>query len=163
MNTRLMKNCSRLSIVICLKNLLHRKLIQLLAVFSMFLLLSQILHERVVTERQHNQDTTDMSEFYLIKERQYADRRRRINEYCQTQSTNFSRQGNLNMIYDQTKFEKKLFKALWNKNFDPLIYDEEAGVAVCIIAKVASSTWLDHFSLIKSDRGNHCSAMMLHA
>ena len=150
MNTRLMKNCSRLSIVICLKNLLHRKLIQLLAVFSMFLLLSQILHERVVTEWQHNQDTTDMSEFYLIKERQYADRRRRINEYCQTQSTNFSRQGNLKMIYDQTKF----VAALWNKNFDPLIYDEEAGVAACIIAKVASSTWLDHFSLIKSDRGN---------
>ena len=44
---------------------------------------------------------------------------------------------------------------MWNKNFDPLIYDEEAGVAVCIIAKVASSTWLDHFSLIKSDRGKN--------
>ena len=72
MNTRLTKNCNRLSIVICLKNLLQRKLIQLLAVFSMFLLLSQILHERVVTEWQHNQDTTDMSEFYLIKERQYC-------------------------------------------------------------------------------------------
>ena len=100
MNTRLMKNCSRLSIVICLKNLLQRKLIQLLAVFSMFLLLSQILYERTVTERQHNKDTTDTSEFYLIKERQYAERRRRINEYCQTQSTNFSRQGNLKLIYD---------------------------------------------------------------
>ena len=47
-----------------------------------------------------------------------------------------------------------MFAALRNEKFDPLIYDEEAGVAVCIIAKVASSTWLDHFSLIKSDRGN---------
>ena len=50
--------------------------------------------------------------------------------------------------------KKNIFAALWNEKFDPLIYDEEAGVAVCIIAKVASSTWLDHFSLIKSDRGN---------
>ena len=120
MNTRMMKNCSRLSTVICLKNLLQRKLIQLLAVFSMFLLLSQILHERVVTEWQHNQDTTDMSEFYLIKERQYADRRRRINEYCQTQSTNFSRQGNLNMIYDQTKFEKNYLQHCGIKTLIPL-------------------------------------------
>ena len=120
MNTRLTKNCNRLSIVICLKNLLQRKLIQLLAVFSMFLLLSQILYERTDTERQHNQDTTDMSEFYLIKERQYAERRRRINEYCQTQSTNFSRQGNLNMIYDQTKFEKNYLQHCGIKTLIPL-------------------------------------------
>lgn len=65
----------------------------------MFLLLSQILYERTDTERQHNQDTKDKSEFYLIKETQYAERRRRINEYCQTQSTNFSRQGNLKLIH----------------------------------------------------------------
>ena len=120
MNTRMMKNCSRLSTVICLKNLLQRKLIQLLAVFSMFLLLSQFLHERTVTERQHNQDTTDMSEFYLIKDRQYADRRRRINEYCQTQSTNFSRQGNLKLIYDQTKFEKKYLQHCGIRTLIPL-------------------------------------------
>ena len=122
MNTRLMKNCSRLSTVICLSNLFHRKLTQLLAlaVFSMFLLLSQILYERTDTERQHNQDTTDMSEFYLTKERQYADRRRRINEYCQTQSTNFSRQGNLKMIYDQTKFEKKYLQLCGIKTLIPL-------------------------------------------
>ena len=110
MNTRFLKNCSRLSTVICLSNLFHRKLTQLLAlaVFSMFLLLSQILYERTDTERQHNQDTKDKSEFYLIKETQYAERRRRINEYCQTQSTNFSRQGNLQLIhlYDFTRFEK---------------------------------------------------------
>ena len=94
MNTRLIKNCSGLSTVICFCNFFPRRLKLISAVFFMFLLLSQLPYERIVSvrERQLHQDT-DVNQFYLMKERQYADRRRRINEYCQTQSRNFSRQG----------------------------------------------------------------------
>ena len=64
----------------------------------MFLFLSQLPYERIVSvrERQLGQNT-DINQFYLMKERQYAERRKRINEYCQTQSRNFSRQGTQNI------------------------------------------------------------------
>ena len=66
---------------------------------------------------------TEIGFFLSFKESQYSLRRERIEEYCSKR--------------DQ-KFGKKIVKS-------SLIYDDVDGVSYCQIAKVASSSWCNHF------------------
>ena len=66
---------------------------------------------------------TENGFFLSFKESQYSLRRERIEEYCSKK--------------DQ-KFGKKIVK-------NSLIYDDVDGVSYCQIAKVASSSWCNHF------------------
>ena len=66
---------------------------------------------------------TENGFFLSFKESQYSLRRERIEEYCSKK--------------DQ-KFGKKIVKS-------SLIYDDVDGVSYCQIAKVASSSWCNHF------------------
>ena len=61
--------------------------------------------------------------FLSFKESQYVLRKKRIAEYCSTKDKNFGK------------------KILPNS----LIYDQDDGVSYCQIAKVASSSWCNHF------------------
>ena len=61
--------------------------------------------------------------FFTFKESQYSLRRERIEEYCSTRDK---------------KFGRKIVK-------NSLIYDDVDGVSYCQIAKVASSSWCNHF------------------
>ena len=66
---------------------------------------------------------TENGFFLSFKESQYSLRRERIEEYCSKK--------------DQ-KFGRKIVKS-------SLIYDDVDGVSYCQIAKVASSSWCNHF------------------
>ena len=61
--------------------------------------------------------------FLSFKENQYKERRVKIKEFCSIKEKNF---GKTIMKYS-------------------LIFDRKDGVSYCQIAKVASSTWCDHF------------------
>ena len=61
--------------------------------------------------------------FLSFKESQYVLRKKRIAEYCSKKDKNFGK------------------KILPNS----LIYDQDDGVSYCQIAKVASSSWCNHF------------------
>ena len=65
----------------------------------------------------------EFSFFLSYKEKQYRERQRKIKEYCDTKGP---------------KFGKKVLK-------NSLIYDNKDKVGYCQIAKVASSTWCNHF------------------
>ena len=65
----------------------------------------------------------EFSFFLSYKEKQYRERQRKIQEYCNTKGP---------------KFGKKVLK-------NSLIYDNKDKVGYCQIAKVASSTWCNHF------------------
>ena len=63
--------------------------------------------------------------FLTYKESQYDARRERVETYCHTKTKD-------------REFGKKIIK-------NSLIYDERDGVSYCQIAKVASSSWCNHF------------------
>ena len=65
----------------------------------------------------------EFSFFLSYKEKQYRERQRKIKEYCAIKGP---------------KFGKKVLK-------NSLIYDNKDKVGYCQIAKVASSTWCNHF------------------
>ena len=65
----------------------------------------------------------EFSFFLSYKEKQYRERQRKIQEYCDTKGP---------------KFGKKVLK-------NSLIYNNKDKVGYCQIAKVASSTWCNHF------------------
>ena len=67
--------------------------------------------------------TSELSYFLSYKEEQYEDRRRTIKAFCDLKGENFGR------------------KVLKNS----LIFDPKDGLGYCQIAKVASSTWCNHF------------------
>ena len=68
-----------------------------------------------------------------FKESQYAVRRKRIEDYCLAQDDSFGR------------------KVLKNS----LIYDPGDGVSYCQIAKVASSSWCNHFIKLGKPMNKH--------
>ena len=87
-----------------------------------------IISHKTIFENLMKKNLTLLSEketgfFLSFKESQYALRRERIEEYCSER--------------DQ-KFGKKIVK-------NSLIYDDVDGVSYCQIAKVASSSWCNHF------------------
>ena len=67
--------------------------------------------------------TSELRNFLSFKEEQYEDRRRTIKAFCDLKGKNFGR------------------KVLKNS----LIFDPKDGLGYCQIAKVASSTWCNHF------------------
>jgi len=69
----------------------------------------------------------DMESFMSIKEVQYDERRKRILSYCSKENNTLSR------------------KVLSNH----MMFNKDAGVSMCYIPKVASSTWIAHFANIQ--------------
>ena len=75
----------------------------------------------LISKHPSNWSTVETKSFLLYKEAQYSRRRDRIQNYCNLQDEKFSRK-----VYT-------------------LIYDDIDKVSFCPIAKVASSSWCDHF------------------
>ena len=68
--------------------------------------------------------------FFRNKESMYAERRRRIKAYCETQPNNFSR------IYRN------------------LLWHPKAGISMCIVNKIASTTYALHFGKLVNLKSN---------
>ena len=68
----------------------------------------------------------DLETFYSLKEKEYQERQKRITEFCNTKGKDFGKR-----ILEQTK--------------QNLLFDDKDKVAYCKIAKVATSTWCNHF------------------
>lgn len=81
------------------------------------------IHKNLMMKNLSLFSETEIGFFLSFKESQYSLRRERIEEYCSKR--------------DQ-KFGKKIVKS-------SLIYDDVDGVSYCQIAKVASSSWCNHF------------------
>ena len=75
----------------------------------------------LISKHPSNWSTVETKSFLLYKEAQYSRRRDRVQNYCNLQDERFSRK-----VYT-------------------LIYDDIDRVSYCPIAKVASSSWCDHF------------------
>lgn len=88
-----------------------------------FLLGKREIFEELLTKNVSTFTKNELSFFLSYKESQYRDRRVKITEYC-------GRKGD--------KFGKKILK-------NSLIFDKKDGIGYCQIAKVASSTWCNHF------------------
>jgi len=81
------------------------------------------LFQNILSKNISTLTAGEFSYFLSFKEQQYRKRQRKIEEYCQTK---------------EPKFGKKILK-------NSLIYDNKDGIGYCQIAKVASSTWCNHF------------------
>ena len=75
----------------------------------------------LISKHPSNWSAVETNSFLLYKEAQYSRRRYRVQDYCNLQDDKFSRK-----VYT-------------------LIYDDIVKVSYCPIAKVASSSWCDHF------------------
>ena len=97
----------------------------------------RIMYTNLMKKNSSSFSETENGFFLSFKESQYSLRRERIEEYCSKR--------------DQ-KFGKKIVKS-------SLIYDDVDGVSYCQIAKVASSSWCNHFiKLGKLDLFEACRA-----
>ena len=98
----------------------------------------RIMYTNLLEKNSSSFSETENGFFLSFKESQYSLRRERIEEYCSKR--------------DQ-KFGKKIVKS-------SLIYDDVDGVSYCQIAKVASSSWCNHFiKLGKLDLFEACWAV----
>ena len=68
----------------------------------------------------------DLGTFLRRKEAQYEARRARVSDYCRARSSNFSRQVLPSSLH----------------------YNRREGVSVCLIPKVASTTWLGYMAAL---------------
>ena len=84
---------------------------------------SSEVFEKLLLKNVSDFSDSDYSFFMSYKESQYVERRIRIQQFCESKGM---------------KFGKGIKK-------DSLIFDNKDGVAYCQIAKVASSTWCNHF------------------
>ena len=94
---------------------------------------------------------SELVQFYSIKEAQYGARRARVQAYCRTQQGgNFSRRIYQYLLYDKkvciitTILKLMTMYLLDNQN---IAQDE---VSACTIAKVAGTTWHEHFLALGS-------------
>ena len=81
------------------------------------------IFQQLLTKNVSSFTENELSLFLSFKESQYRNRRVKIKEYC-------DKKGN--------KFGKKILK-------NSLIFDKNDEIGYCQIAKVASSTWCNHF------------------
>ena len=80
------------------------------------------LHE-ILLKNSSDFTENERNQFYIYKEKEYSERRERVRSVCRSLGSNF---------------ERKIRKS-------SIIFDNLDSVAYCPIAKVASSTWSDHF------------------
>ena len=69
---------------------------------------------------------TEVDAFLVRKERQYAARRDRVNRYCSEHRR------------DST----------FSRNLKKMLHNPELNITVCLIPKVASTTWLGYFAAL---------------
>ena len=102
--------------------------IVLLSLFLSILLYLELttpnLYQQELTVVQNDVNAKNLTEFFRVKEAIYQARRERIQHYCAQQPSNFSR-----LVYS-------------------MLHDSDNGISMCPIAKVASTTWLQHFARI---------------
>ena len=84
----------------------------------------------LISKHPSNWSAVETKSFLLYKEAQYSRRRDRVQNYCNLQDEKFSRK-----VYT-------------------LIYDDIDRVSYCPIAKVASSSWCDHFVRLGEEKLN---------
>ena len=106
-------------------------------------------------------DLTDqeLSSFFRVKEKIYDERRKRVQEYCDTQggfqkekkmefpmragSLTHSPYGQFFFLFPFETFPQP---ADFSREVYTLLFDPEDGVSMCPVAKIASSTWIGHFA-----------------
>ena len=94
--------------------------------------------------------------FVTYKESQYAIRRKRIEDFCSIQDENFGRKIIKNsLVYDKgsLKYVQFGYHYILSRSYSSLFFSitdissaaEDDKISYCQIAKVASSTWCNHF------------------
>merc|ERR1712079_823548 len=73
-------------------------------------------------------NTAEVDQFLVRKKRQYAARRDRVNRYCSEHRRDSS----------------------FSRNLKKMLHNPELNITVCLIPKVASTTWLGYFAALEN-------------